>query len=142
MRRRLAAARACLHGAEYLFNLTRAGVIAEPTPTVAGRIDCLWQDEGGRQRLLFFTLAPAASLERVWKERLTEMMLAAAAVCRQGGKWPAAVALYSLRGDRVIERSPARLPHRRVLAAAAELVRLSTSDAGEDGAGQSRTNAS
>ncbi len=118
-RRRLAEARVCLHEAEYFLNLTRAGVVEEPTPTVTGRIDCLWQAADGRWRLLFFTLAPPAERERVWEERLPEMVLAAAAVHQQEGKWPAAVALHFLGDGSIVERSPGRLAHRRILAAAA-----------------------
>ncbi len=153
-RRGLAEARACLHEAEYFLNLTRAGVVEEPTPTVAGRIDCLWQAADGRWRLLFFTLAPAVDRERVWEERLPEMVLAAAAVHQQEGKWPAAVALHFLGDGSVVERAPGRLAHRRILAAAAaELLRLIAPDPGGDRNGgpdgppfppddQSRTNAS
>ncbi len=126
-RRRLAEAPTCLHGAEYFLSLTRAGVVAEETPTIAGRIDCLWRKADGRWRLLFFTLAPAADRERVWEERLPEMMLAAAAVHQQEGKWPAAVALHFLSDGSIVERAPGRLAHRRILAAVAAQSRTNTS---------------
>ena len=123
MRDRLAAAATCLHEAEYFLNLTRAGVVADETPLVRGRIDCLWRDADGRWRLLFFTLAPAADREQVWRERLTGMVLAAAAVREQTGKWPAGVALHFLRDDCTIERAPGRLSPGRILAAAAAELR-------------------
>ncbi|HVS40378.1 MAG TPA: hypothetical protein VMS17_32775, partial [Gemmataceae bacterium] len=121
LRRRLAEALDCLHEAEYFLNLTRAGIATQETPTIAGRIDCLWREADRRWRLLFFTLTPI-SAERPWAERLTEMVLAAAALHQQMGKWPAAVALCSLSDGGVIEKAPGRLAHRRILIGAAELL--------------------
>ena len=104
MRRRLADARACLHEAEYFLNLTRAGVRRGGNAD-RGRPDRLLvaRDADGRWRLLFFTLAPAANRERVWEERLTEMVLAAAAVRQQDGQ---------MAGRRRPALPGRRLPHR------------------------------
>ena len=126
MRRRLADARICLHEAEYYLDLAQAGVGEGEgegegeAPTVAGRIDCLWQDADGAWRLLFFTLAPTEDSEQVWQERSPALVLATQALHRQMGEWPAGVALYFLRDGRLIERSAARLPHKRILAAIVE----------------------
>jgi hypothetical protein len=116
-----------LAGTEIVARLRRARRIrrdveyltaAREGPGVVGRIDCLWLDEPGRWNLLFWVTdpIPEAAREACWREREAAVVLAATALREQTGEWPRGAALVLVREGAAIERAPARLAHRRLLA--------------------------
>jgi len=115
IRERLAESPTCLREVDYFLPLSMQNAPA----TLHGVIDCLWQDADGRWRLLFYTSESPDRRDEHWQERLPGLTLAATAHHAQTGTWPATVTLHFLRDGTSVERTAARLPHRRVLAEAA-----------------------
>ncbi len=110
LRGQLAGAVVLRRDVEYLLR------VGEGLPAVLGRIDHLWQDEGGRWNVLFFRFEPGAAEVR-WKEQQVRLVLAAAALRQQMGAWPRSVTLSLPRDGSAVARAGSRLPHRSVLAA-------------------------
>jgi ATP-dependent helicase/nuclease subunit A len=115
---RLAKARRVRRNVEYVHG-------AGEGPTVWGQVDCLYEDEAGKWDVVFWETEPvaAAAREECWNRRLTEMVLAAAALREQMGAWPGGVALVLVREGEALVRPAVRLPHQRVLQRVREALR-------------------
>jgi ATP-dependent helicase/nuclease subunit A len=105
----LGRARSCLYDVEFFVNVSAAAV--------CGRIDCLWEDTEGRRHLLI-VLARSASKDG-WP---LGPVLAAVAIQRQTGVWPASVTAYDPATSAILRGDGGTLPHEEALAAVAAAV--------------------
>lgn len=104
LRQRLARARAVRRGVEFVTRLRD-----DPLPGVAGRVDCLFQDDRGWWLLEWVTdVVASASRQVVREQRELRLGLAAEALRRQGVE-PRGALLALLREGEVIERPAAKL---------------------------------
>jgi hypothetical protein len=113
----LGRARSCLYDVEFFLDVPAADGLFSDTVAVNGRIDCLWEDAEGRRHLL--TLPARSAGGGRWP---LGPVLAALAVRRQTGAWPASVTVYDPATGAVLREDGGRLPHAEAVAAVAAAV--------------------
>jgi ATP-dependent helicase/nuclease subunit A len=114
----LSRARSCRHDVEFLLEVPGDGA------AVRGRTDCLWEDAEGARHLVAITSGRRPTKRRRSKSEQWPLglILAAVALQRQTGAWPASVTAYDPASGAVLRGDGSALPHEEALAAVAAAV--------------------
>jgi ATP-dependent helicase/nuclease subunit A len=114
----LGRARSCRRNVEFLLEVPGEGA------AVRGRIDCLWEDTEGGRHLLVLTSGrrPTKRCRSKSEQWPLGPTLAAVALHRQTGAWPASVTVYDPAGGAALRGDGGALPHEEALAAVAAAV--------------------
>jgi ATP-dependent helicase/nuclease subunit A len=115
----LGGARSCLYDVEFFLNVTSAEGLFSESVAVCGRIDCLWEDAEGLRHVLTLAARSASRGRSKWP---LGAILAAIALHRQTGAWPASVTVYDPTTGAIRRGDGTGLPHDEVLAAVAAAV--------------------
>jgi ATP-dependent helicase/nuclease subunit A len=115
----LGRARSCLYDVEFFLNVPAGEGLFSEAVAVCGRIDCLWEDAEGCRHVLMLSARSASKGRSSWP---LGPVLAAVALQRQTGAWPASVTAYDPATGAVLRGDGAGLPHEEALAAVAAAV--------------------
>ncbi len=120
----LALARTRQRDVEFLLDVPAGGGLFGGSERVAvrGVIDCVWEDAAGGRHLLAFSAGAPATGRRAKGAIPLGLALAACAVRRQFGAWPADVRLYDLPTGKVVEVPGDDPGHEAALSAVADVV--------------------